>query len=118
MAIRRAWGLALFFVAGCGGTEVPTPVTFSYIHPAIIQPSCATSGCHSDWSRTAGLSLERRDKAYEFFLKEYVEPGDAEDSDLMEVLTGEEGFRMPLDAPLPRGDIELIRRWINEGARL
>jgi hypothetical protein len=45
-----------------------------------------------------------------------VIPGQPEASLLLRRLRGEGARRMPPDEPLPRADIELIERWIREGA--
>lgn len=48
------------------------------------------------------------------------EPGKAEDSLLMGVLTGDAGFKMPPEdsgKPLTADELELIRNWINSGAK-
>ncbi len=48
-----------------------------------------------------------------------VTPGQADKSPLLEVLTGEAGYRMPLEnegTPLTDQQISLIRQWIAEGA--
>lgn len=92
------------------------PASWSYIHSAIVVPSCATATCHSSISSRGGLVLEDPDAAYEELLDEgYVVPGD-ETSTLLYLLTGDQRIRMPPDAPLPEGDVELIRAWIVEGA--
>ena len=53
-------------------------------------------------------------------LTQTIIPGDPERSLLMHFIEGRRGetFRMPLDAPpLTRAQIDLIRRWIAEGAK-
>ena len=49
----------------CTGEPDERPATWSYIHAAIIAPSCATSSCHSDRVQTAGIALDDPDTAYE-----------------------------------------------------
>jgi hypothetical protein len=100
---------------GCGPAAEARPATWRYIHPAIIKPSCATAGCHSDLSRTDDLSLERRDEALQALLEDAVDPGNS-DSDLLDVLEGRTGIRMPPNGPLPREDVDLIRAWVVGGA--
>jgi hypothetical protein len=102
--------------AGCGGEIDPRPSSWSYLHAAIVAPNCATAGCHSDLSKQAGLSLERAEDARAALLEgRHVVAGDPA-SPLMYQLQGIERRRMPPDAPLPAADVELIRRWIFEGA--
>lgn len=53
-------------------------------------------------------------------LTQTIIPGDPERSLLVHFIEGRRGkmFRMPLDAPpLTRAQIDLIRRWIAEGAK-
>lgn len=50
-----------------------------------------------------------------------VVAGDPDNSLLLDVLTGEAGFRMPPDnegAPLTAEELDLVRRWIASGARV
>jgi hypothetical protein len=117
-AVLRGWiaigGLAW---AGCGAEVDPRPTTWGYIHAAIIAPNCATIGCHSYVSRQRDLSLERAESARAALLdRRDVVPGD-ESSPLMFQLRGQQRARMPPDAPLAAGDVDLIRRWIASGAR-
>jgi len=112
----RLWLALLAGVAAC--TEDPNgrPATWSYLHPAIIAPSCATSSCHSDLVETAGLALADREASYARLLElNFVVPGEPA-SALIPLLEGDERARMPPDAPLPQADIELIRIWIEAGA--
>ena len=117
-------------LAGCG--EDDRPASWSYIHAAIIAPSCATSSCHTQENELAGVQLHSADDAYSILVgrvcdpnsppgqevRNYVAPGQPERSHLMYLLIGEEAKRqMPPDRPLPEGDIALIERWILEGAQ-
>lgn len=100
----------------CAGDPGERPARWSYIHAAIIAPSCATSSCHSDRVETAGIALDDPDVAYEALLgRLYVTPGDP-GSALIQLLEGVEVRRMPPDAPLPQADIDLVRTWIEDGA--
>lgn len=102
--------------AGCAD-PAGRPASWSYVHAAVVAPSCATASCHGALTRTAGLRLDDSDLAHEVLIgRQYVIPGDP-DSPLLYLLEGEERDRMPPDAPLPQADIELIRRWIAEGAQ-
>lgn len=129
MGTRAAALLALGSVAllACGDDE--RPATFEYIHPAIIVPNCATSGCHSDLAEVAEINLESFDEAYEELTgrpchdderdtRAYVNPGQPENSQLMFLLLGFEVPRaMPPDVQLPEAEVDLVERWILEGAR-
>ena len=108
--------LVLALAAGCTGDPGERPATWAYVHAAIVAPSCATSSCHSERVETAGIALDDVGESYDALtLRRFVVPGDPS-SALMPLLEGEERLRMPPDAPLPAGDIELIRAWIEAGA--
>jgi hypothetical protein len=101
----------------CGAASDPRPADWSYIHAAIVAPSCATASCHSAYVAAGTLVFEDAAETRRTWLaKPYVTPGDP-NSALMDLLEGRERDRMPPDAPLPTADIELIRRWIEEGAQ-
>jgi Planctomycete cytochrome C len=100
----------------CAADPGDRPARWSYIHAAIIAPSCATSSCHSALAATAGLTLDDPDASYQALLaRQYVIPGDMS-STLLSLLAGNERKRMPPDAPLPTGDIALVTEWIDAGA--
>ena len=116
-------------VSGCADVE-DRPADWSYIHTAIIAPACATVGCHSTASATAGLDLSTATGAYTFLTGRicgqpltpgsppgnYVVPGSPAFSQLMYQLRGTARTRMPPDLPLPAVEIALIERWIADGA--
>lgn len=106
------------------------PATWSYVHPAIVAPACATAGCHSRHAALAGLDLSSADGAYTFLTGRicgeparpidppgnYVFAGAPERSQLVYLLRGDQVRVMPPDQPLPEVEIALIERWILEGA--
>lgn len=107
------------------------PATWSYVYSTVIRPSCTSSNCHSELSATAGLMLHTREAAYVYLTgrvceplvpdvqpdHNFVVPYDPERSKLMYLIRGEEVRSMPPDVPLPGAEIELIERWILEGAQ-
>jgi len=84
----------------------------------ILRANCATSGCHDAASARDGVILE----SYASIMsgpKDLVRPFDPWDSELWEVLVEDEADeRMP---PSPRSlsqfQIDVVRQWIQEGAR-
>ncbi len=89
---------------------------WEFIHAAIIEPSCATSSCHSSLSMTAGINFEDVDASYDFLLDQFfVVPFD-QNSNLLFLLNGVERPLMPPDGPLPKADVDLVKAWIAEGA--
>ena len=113
--------------AGCGGQADTRPAEWKYISTAIIQPGCATASCHSALSQRSGVRLDQIDNGYASLTTRgaapgtggvagFVVPGNPDGSALMGLLNGAGTRRMPPDFPLPADDIDLIGRWITEGA--
>jgi hypothetical protein len=128
--IRRGAMAVLALTCAVLGACVETgdrPAEWSYIHATIIETNCTTSNCHTDISRAAGISFDDPDEAYEHLAGEpcdsgqpahdLVVAGQPELSKLMYLLRGEEVLVMPPDVRLPDGEIELVQRWIQEGAQ-
>src|SRR5262249_12652968 len=86
-----------------------------------IQPifEAACYGCHGPKSARGQLRLDDRKSALKGGISgAAIIPGDAGKSLLMRRILGEGGeARMPMGgAPLKAAEIELIRKWINQGA--
>ena len=123
-------------VAGCLPTENGPPARWHYLHTAIIQPSCATAGCHSALTAIAGINLADAEGGYAILTghicgqpsrpedppRNYVTPWSSDYSELIYQLRGVTAdgrpYRnvMPRDTPLPDVEIDLIARWIDGGA--
>lgn len=107
--------------------------TWSGIWANILQPSCATSGCHDKGTRAGELDLGDVQGAWTALWNrppaqrvadpevKLVYPFNPDASYLMQKLKGTAaaGARMPLGRELPQRDkaIEAIVTWINQGAR-
>jgi cytochrome c len=108
--------LVAALAGACGGGDDHRPAEWAYIHAAIVVPSCASASCHGAGTAAGGLDFEEAGATYQTWLEApYVTPGDP-NSAILYLLEGRERDRMPPSSPLPRADIELIRRWIVEGA--
>jgi hypothetical protein len=121
----------LALLAGCvEPAERATP--WPYLHAAVIEPGCATGGCHTPTAAEAGLDLSTPVRAHGLLVGgvcgeaptpgepagNFVIPFEPERSRLMHLLRGDDAnLRMPPDAALPDGEIALIEQWILEGAR-
>lgn len=128
---RMLWALPLtlgLVFAGCAEDD-DRPPTFEYIHQAIIKPNCTTSDCHSTLAAVAGINLEKMEGAYHVLVgracgqevpgqapRNFVTPFVPETSKLMYQLRGEQTRRMPPDLALPPVDVDLVERWILDGA--
>ena len=114
---------------GCEGVD-DRPASFGYVHAAVIKPNCTTSNCHSGLTGQAGLKFDDPEATYVYLLGRTCEdqgipgtptgnlvvPFEPESSRLMYLLRGDEVDIMPPDTPLPDAEVELIERWILEGA--
>jgi F420-0:gamma-glutamyl ligase-like protein len=132
--ILRAVGAfaALAPALGCGIEIDNRPAQWSYIYPAIIEPSCATASCHSDFTRRAGVNLGDTDEAYyqmvaRHFVATCAVPAGgaadptclariAGDSEVVHLMRADGASRMPPDFALPEADIQLIEAWISNNA--
>jgi hypothetical protein len=105
---------------------------WGYISPAIIQPNCATSSCHSKASAVAGLDLSTSETGLKSLLhlttgvrpavkmpvpRPMVIPFNPDESRMLHMLKADGARRMPPDRPLAGADIALIEQWILEGAQ-
>ena len=97
------------------GRAVPHGVGFQQVQ-AILRDNC--EHCHNEDKAKGGLLMG----SYEAILAggehgSAVIPGESKSSRLMQMIEGKSTPRMPYkEDPLSRSDIELIRRWIDEGA--
>ena len=105
------------FVAGCGSETDNRPARWSYISAAITEPYCATVGCHSQVAQRAGVDLSAPDIGYHSLVdRHFVIPNQPDQSAVIALMHAQGSTRMPPDLPLPEVDIQLIERWISDGA--
>jgi hypothetical protein len=136
--------IGIVLIAGCeknGTTGNAAKPTFDVIQDQILTTSCAVSGCHASTSDASygqhGLVLAKG-IAYSNLLGkiaknaaaasqkiQLVKPYDADNSFLFHKIncssthhsnTANFGGRMPLGGFLTKGQVELVRQWINSGA--
>jgi Protein of unknown function (DUF1549)/Protein of unknown function (DUF1553)/Planctomycete cytochrome C len=102
--------LRLVDAAGAGSWQSEKPDFVRDIQP-IFQTHCV--GCHGPNKSQAQLRLDEKASALTM-----IQPGNASASRLLQRVLGEgHEPRMPKgDEPLPPEKIELLRRWINDGA--
>src|SRR5687768_529273 len=98
--------------------SIHKPVDFTLEVKPIINKNCIT--CHGGVRQKAGFSLLFREEALAKTKsgKPAIIPGDADNSEIIRRLTlNDPEERMPYKHdPLSNEDIDIIRRWINEGA--
>ena len=131
--------------SGCSKTDDRLFV-WGYISPGIFQPTCATSSCHSSAAAVAGLDFSTPNSGYASLTqgtvwvptpsgdpadgcieidgaifcphaRPLVVPYNPSQSRLVAMLRAQNAPRMPPDRPLPEVDIQLVERWILDGAR-
>lgn len=78
----------------------------------LIVSNCAMSGCHDAATHAEGLSLT----SYSGIMKT-VRAGNASQSKLYRVITDQGGDVMPPSGPLTQSQIDLIYKWILQGAK-
>ena len=128
--------LSLLLILGCGSPTEETPEDDAGLEPRlssiqanVFTKTCAVSGCHNSTDKQAGLDLSSG-KAYSNLVNVRssqvndlfrVKPGDPDNSYLIIKLEQDnppQGVRMPANGnPLPQTTIDVIRRWIADGAR-
>jgi mono/diheme cytochrome c family protein len=103
----RVWTFLL--VGSCAGAQ-----TVDYIKDVqpIFSENCTV--CHKGGSAPAGLRL---DSAAGLFSSHVIVPGNARESVLAQRLSDTSGNQMPPSGPLRKEQIDLIAKWIDEGAK-
>lgn len=86
------------------------------VHP-ILTARCA--GCHTGERGQGGLAVHTRSELLRGGASgPAVIPGQSAASLLIQRITGEKAPRMPINgAPLSAGEIDVLKRWIDEGAK-
>jgi hypothetical protein len=108
-------------VAACGSQTDQRPETAAYISAAILVPYCGRAACHSSDARAHDLAFDTVADSMSAMRSRtrsgqiLVIPGDPTRSRLVTVLTDSSRI-MPPDTPLPDADIDLITRWVSDGA--
>ena len=108
-----------FFLNGSvGGEEAGPPVDFSRDVKPILSRHCYA--CHGPDESSGGLSLHTRAAAFTELDsgERALVAGDPERSQLLfRVVTDDESLRMPLEEPpLSAAEVDVLRRWIEQGA--
>ena len=122
MIIRRCLAVLVLFLMGASSTAAQKAVDFQRDVRPILADNCFQCHGPDEGSRWAGLRLDIRDGAFGGRPEgQTIVPGDPEKSLLYQRIAHEdEAYRMPpselSDKTLSTEQIELLRRWIEEGA--
>ena len=96
----------------------PAPISYNQDIRPIVNNKCIA--CHGGVKKSGGFSLLFRHEALDTTESGVpaIVPGDAAASELMQRITHHDSeLRMPLEAePLSEAEVELFRRWIDQGA--
>lgn len=118
--MNLAFVLALL-VSGSAVAQPPAPTYWQDIRP-VFRKHCTV--CHSaknlsELDVSGGLALDSFTATIKGSRVAVVRRGDSKESLLVKLITTDKvARRMPLDAPpLPKETIDLIRRWIDSGAK-
>lgn len=104
---------------GTGGSDPCDPNTVYFQNEVlpIIVSNCAMSGCHDAASHQDGVVLT----SYSSLMNsDIVDPGDADGSDLYDVITETDPDKImprPPHPPLTAGQVNTIMVWIEQGAQ-
>lgn len=95
----------------------PDSVYFEQDILPLFVSNCTMSGCHNSASHASGIDLS----SYAAVMSSNViKPGEASNSDLFEAITETDSNKiMPppyMSSALPTAQINLIKKWINQGA--
>ncbi len=118
---RNAYqSIALMVVCAVTVVADEQPVSFNEQIRPLLNKHCTS--CHGGVKQAADISFVYSDTVLppEGWI---VEPGDPDSSSLIDrITTDDPDLRMPPPdehpAPLPEHDIELLRRWIRQGAEV
>src|SRR5262249_50111108 len=111
-------GLLVITVCSWGASASAQPaekIDFTRDVQPILRERCV--GCHGPDMQMNGLRLDRRGDALRGGTQTDIGPGNADGSRLYHRLIGTNfGQQMPPGRPLADAEIEIIKRWIDEGA--
>jgi len=94
----------------------PEKVTYEANVAAVFRNRCGS--CHNPDKQKGGLNLDNYGAAMQGGGSgKVIEPGDAENSTLVQLISHKEEPKMPPNSPkIPDAEIDLIRKWIDGGA--
>ena len=122
LAALSLWIPSFIFTVAAGGAESDKRVDFNFQVRPILSDKCYNCHGPDTRQRKAGLRLDTKEGAFGLNKSggRAVVPGNLDDSDLIARITAEdESERMPpksLGRSLSREEIDVLKRWIEQGA--
>ncbi|HVJ80487.1 MAG TPA: ankyrin repeat domain-containing protein [Planctomycetia bacterium] len=114
-AVVIAWAIALSWGSGGASAQTAAKVDFGRDIQPLFQAHCVE--CHGPKQQKNGFRLDRRRDAMRGGTAVMIGPGASAASKLYLRLVGDRyGRQMPLDGPLSREQIEVVKAWIDQGA--
>ncbi len=113
--------IAVTLLGGCATQTDTRPETADYIIEAILAPMCGRAACHSSETAAHNLAFDTIAAGKSALTgsgkrgQRLVVPGSPNQSEIVTILS-DSSKPMPPDSPLPDADIELITRWVSDGA--
>ncbi len=130
LLVSAAW------VAGCGVERDDRPLELEYLTQAVFAPSCGLTQCHSTFRQVDNLVFDTPEGVRRSLVREQWRDGvpalrfDSDHPDplfpyssrLYTLISTTDPFpfganripRMPLDAPLPNKDLDLLVTWLKD----
>lgn len=110
-------GFFLAALASVASSAAPAKVQFSRQVLPLLNRECGS--CHRGAAAPGGYSLESAEQLFRGGRHgKAVVPGKSGESTLVRYLTGDLKPQMPPGKPLPLDTVALVRRWIDEGAKV
>lgn len=117
--LEKIIGASVFWLWQCAGVaHSADPVSFECAVLPLLEQRC--NDCHNSTKQSGGLDLSRHKTMLRGGneLGAAIIPRQPDESPLIQVLSGTAEPAMPENGkPLPKAEIDLLRRWISEGAR-
>src|SRR5258706_12075966 len=107
-------------LSACAIGRDARPETADYVVEPILVPYCGRGGCHSSETRARNMAFDTIAGALAALRtnqrnQPMITVGMPQKSRLFTVLSDSQRI-MPPDVPLPQADVDLIERWITDGA--
>src|SRR5262245_24040028 len=107
--------VAVFLLPLASYAEVPARIDFQRDVRPLFEKRCF--GCHGPEQQMANFRLDRRRDALRGGSIVVIAPGSSSASRLFHKISGTRyGQRMPPTGPLSDDEIEIIKRWLDQGA--